>query len=73
MIRCPDCGGSGEQTTSHRCTCPMCNGCGEVPLPEIMKERHRCAELVRFWMNDHRIDPGNLRLCVEAILKGTQL
>ncbi len=32
---CPECGESGECTTSHRYTCPDCKGHGKVPVPGL--------------------------------------
>lgn len=71
MIRCPGCGGGGK--SSQGSDCPMCNGCGEVPLPEIMKERARCAELIRrSLLFDSRHSQQDVKDCIEAILKGTK-
>ena len=34
MKTCPDCGGDGEQVTSHRYTCYTCHGTGKLPAGE---------------------------------------
>ena len=33
--RCPECGGTGEQATSHVYTCPVCGGRRWVPADGV--------------------------------------
>lgn len=41
---CPECGGGGELTTSHRFTCYGCQGRGWVPAPGVEELLKRTAK-----------------------------